>query len=51
MWHFARPHIYLVAVINQYKGWETNNFMVKNTFATQLELSNKAYNIDRHYNE
>ena len=36
MWHFARPHSYLVAVINQYIGGEMNNFMVQTSLQHNL---------------
>lgn len=36
MWHFARPHIYLAAVINQYRGREKNIFMEQLCNTTQV---------------
>ena len=41
MWQFARPHIYLAAVINQYKGREITNFMVQTALQQNLSPQTK----------
>ena len=49
MWHFAWPHIYLAAVINQYKGKEKNNFMVKQLYNTTQVLKQSLKPLGREF--